>query len=136
SAQKRMAPSGFGSSRPSAHSRPFPYTIPFLSDYFDSGYSVPMQPTVIVLQSPQANREPKPAQTPTPVNPLLIELKGGRYIRVSSEDAAGTDTPDHEPGPTRKPDGSSAPAPSQDLAPAVLVFRDGHREEVAAYTIA
>ncbi len=25
--------------------------------------------------------------------------------------------------------------PSQDLVPAVVVFRDGHREEVAAYTI-
>lgn len=140
SAQRRMSPTHFVSSRPGGHSRQFAYPAPFFSDYldsyaqFNSGYPGASQPALIILQAPPANPDPTPAP---PVEPLLIELQGGRYIRVTGEEAAGAQMIDQEPGPAPKPAGSSTPAiPSQNLAPAVLVFRDGHREEVSAYTIA
>jgi hypothetical protein len=83
------------------------------------------------MQAPQEKSEP----LPPPSQPLLIELKGGQYIRVSGQEPDATEM--ITPGPALKPGGSLTRAiPSQDLAPAVLVFRDGHREEVAAYTIA
>jgi len=139
SAQRPISPPHFVSSPRSAHSRPFLYPLMFFSDSFDSEaqfrerYSVAPQPAVIVLQAPPTNPQP----VPPPAQPLLIELKGGRYIRVSGEEPDGAGKIDQEPGPALKPVGSSSPAiPSLDLAPAVLVFRDGHREEVAAYTIA
>jgi hypothetical protein len=133
SAQRLMSHPHFVSPRPGAHSHPFQYPIPFFSDYFDSAaeYSVAPQPPVIVLQTPAAN--PEPAPTP-PVQPLLIELKGDRYVRVSGEEPAGAETIDE--ASALKVDGPSSPAiPNHDLAPVVLVFRDGHREEVTAYTI-
>jgi len=131
---QRPSPSHFVSSRPSAHSRQFLYPL-FFSDSLDSPFAVASQPALIVLQAPPANPEPTPA--PPPAEPLLIELNGGHYIRVSGEQPAGAEMSDQDPSPSRKPVGSSTPAiPSQDLTPAVLVFRDGHREEVASYTIA
>jgi hypothetical protein len=84
----------------------------------------------------------------------MIELQGGRYVRVSNT------SPDAEPLPLNlgaqnsgskgskslRPNKSGAhsnPAPliaaatpAQDLPPVVLVFRDGHSEEVRDYTIA
>ena len=133
SAQRLMSHPHFVSPRPGTHSHPFLYPVPYFSDYLDSaaGYSVAPQPPVIVLQTPAANPEPAPAP---PVQPLLIELKGDHYVRVSGEEPAGAETIDE--GSTLKVGGSSSPAiHSHDLAPVVLVFRDGHREEVTAYTI-
>jgi len=135
SAQKLMSRPRFVSSRPGAHSGSFLYPPMFFSNFLDSGYPVASQPPVIFLQAPPANPAPEPL--PPPRQSLLIELRGDRYIRVSSEEPARTGVNDQGPGPALKPVGSSTlRIPSQDLAPAVLVFRDGHREEVTAYTIA
>ena len=134
SAQRPISPSRFMPTRPGARSRSFLYPL-FFSDSLDSPYAVASQPALIVLQAPPGNPEPTPA--PSLAEPLLIELNGGRYVRVSGEQPAVADMIDQEPSPSLKPVGSSTPAiPIQDFAPAVLVFRDGHREEVAAYTIA
>jgi hypothetical protein len=62
-------------------------------------------------------------QEPLP-EPVLLELQGNQWVRVSSfktvasEQAAPTKTAEAKPMP-----------------PAVLVFRDGHREEVSSYSI-
>ena len=135
-AQRPTSAPHFVLSRASPHSRAFLYTIPFVWDSLDSEaqlrYPAPSQPGIIVLQPPPATPEP----VAVPAESLLIELTGGRYLRVTSEAPAEAATIDRRPGPAFEPVGSSDPAiPSQDLAPAVLVFRDGHREEVAAYTI-
>ncbi len=66
----------------------------------------------------------------------MIELQGDRYVRVSGEDNSGAEM--ISPESIRRPEKLSAatiqaPAPE---APVVLVFRDGHREEVSEYTIA
>jgi hypothetical protein len=87
--------------------------------------SEPASPQVVFLQAvppPPAVEEPKP-------QPLMIELQGDRYVRV---------------GETPKPNDAGvavlqtrpAQIASQPLPPAVLVYRDGHEEQVRDYTIA
>ncbi len=66
----------------------------------------------------------------------MIELQGDHYVRVSGEDNSGAEM--IPPESIRRPEKLSA-ATIQTLAPeppVVLVFRDGHREEVSVYTIA
>jgi hypothetical protein len=75
-----------------------------------------------------APRKPKAA-------PLLIEWRGDRYVRFGGVEQTG----DH--GASAHPDyGESKPLPIESPAveppPAVLVYRDGHREEISEYAIA
>ena len=141
SAQRPTSPPQFASSRSGAHVRPFRYPLAVFSDSLGSEAQVvsdnptASRPSVIVLQAPPVNPAPEPL--PSPAQSLLIELQGGRYIRVSGEEPASAGMIHEELGPVLNPVGSSTPViPSLDLARAVLVFRDGHREEVTAYTIA
>jgi len=79
-----------------------------------------------------------------PTQPLLIELRGDRYVRVSGEETSGTEMINQTPAAPRRtarpPDVATQVADrelaARELVPVVLVFRDGHREEVSDYTIA
>lgn len=84
--------------------------------------------------SPLSNHQASSSQ------PLMIELQNGRYVRVNTVAINGDASPLAFPDPAKS---SAMPAtpPTQpvsamDLTPAVLVFRDGHSEEVRDYTIA
>jgi hypothetical protein len=107
---------------------------------------------------PSANtREPSPSQ------PLMIELQNGNYVRVNRTPADGearpltsekVDVPSTKldvpstklvtpstklviPSETRDPGFASTTAlPPRELPPVLLIFRDGHTEEVRDYTIA
>jgi hypothetical protein len=91
--------------------------------------------------------------------PMMIELQNGRYVRVHSPAADGealplTLAPDNShfdstqlaksttthSGRRVEQNGESTPAAAatsaRELPPAVLVFRDGHSEDVRDYTIA
>ena len=146
------------------HTRPFPRGIilgsPFLySDYDGSapyivGNDVESDvgsapPRVVLLQPVSADDSPRK----TRLTPLLIEWQGDRYVRFGgTEETAerGTSThPDYaEPTiaktPTKPPTKPAMSAtqkersesPAGELPPAVLVYRDGHREEIPAYAIA
>jgi hypothetical protein len=94
---------------------------------------------------PLNNHQPSSSST----DPLMIELQNGRYVHVTRAAVDGeafplTLEPSRSPtkaAPTKAaPTKSAAPAitasPSQPLPPAVLIFHDGHREEVRDYTIA
>jgi hypothetical protein len=89
---------------------------------------------------------------PTISQPLVIELQNGRYVRVHSTPSNGEPL---SPEPVRSnscpssraqrgacverallPADASASPPPHDLPPALLVFRDGHSEEVRDYSIA
>jgi hypothetical protein len=108
---------------------------PFLYSDYSSGppvAEVPRQP-VFFLQQPSAAAAPEPKR-----EPVLIELQGDRYVRFSG------DAPDHSPddSATRSAHvlGGSSSGPVtiavHELPPAVLVFRDGHQEQVRDYIIA
>jgi len=98
-------------------------------------YAAPAPPVVIVQPPPAAAApEPKP-------EPLLIEWQGDRYVRFRGQhESAEKSSPDYSEGseiaPARlnKPV-DRAPAPGDELPPAVLVYRDGHREETSNYVI-
>jgi hypothetical protein len=127
------------------HSPALLYYDPFYSDAF---YHEPSpstsQPPVILLQAPPP--PPIPERPSPPTQPLMIELQNGRYVRISGEDTSTAETKQIDAAPpTRAPVSrrpgtrSSIAMPSQapqQLPPAVLVFRDGRREEVSDYTIA
>ncbi len=114
---------------------------PFFADYLSAGYPIASQPPIILMQSP-----PQVAPTrdyfPAPAQPLMIELQGDRYVSVSEPQAT---TEDQTEAMTRESDvTSSSQNPTErrsnglvaESSPAVLVFRDGHREETSEYTIA
>ena len=132
------ARSGFGHIN---RSRFFPgsflYPPYFYSPYFSSPYFYPdydyqeyepietqaSPPQVITVQPP-----PAPAPAATPVESLVLENHGGQWVRVSNlgqpsalAQSTGLDT-------------ARAAAPTR-LPPTVLVFCDGHTEEVERYMI-
>jgi hypothetical protein len=121
---------------------------PFDDGYFDeSGQTDAPSPQVVVLQSP-AQATPAPARAPA--DPLIIELQGDHWVRLTdygeesqtnsraTQDAR--DSLNFVPASAR---GANAPAtrqaspepPAAPLPPAVLVFRDGHQEEIGKYLI-
>jgi hypothetical protein len=134
-----------------AYHRPFHSPAIFFYDPFYSdalsreGYPVPSQPPVIVLQSVPA-AAPVPDRPSVPTQPLMIELQGDRYVRISGEETSTADikqvdptTPTQASVSRRSGTRSIIAAQSvatQQLAPAILVFRDGRRQEVIEYTIA
>lgn len=127
------------------HSRfayPLGFADPFYADYLSGvGYPAAYPPPVIVVQSQAAPAgDPNAAHPTPPAQPLTIELRGDRYVRINSDDTSGAETIDVASPPAVRgsgaPDFSARPATAHETQPVVLVFRDGHREEVSEYTIA
>jgi hypothetical protein len=109
--------------------------------YADYPYenAAPSQPQIVVVQVPAASTAPAPPEIKP--EPLLIELQGDRYVRLSG----GNSVPEASDRPAglvemaaAKPPaaGKSAAKPVHELRPVVLVYRDGRREQVRDYTIA
>ena len=85
---------------------------------------------------------------PSSSDPLMIELQNGRYVHVSSTPVDGEAQPlalapvpaqPKTTGPSIRMNASSqmsAASSAPNLPAAVLIFRDGHTEEVRDYTIA
>ena len=128
------------------HSSAIFFADPFYSDaLYREGSLATTQPPVIILQAAPA---PAPMVAPPepPTQPLMIELQGGRYVRISGEESSTAEMKLVDSGATNplstkthleRPITSHPPSPvDHDLAPAVLVFRDGHSQEVSEYTIA
>jgi hypothetical protein len=96
-------------------------------------------PPVIRTQRPNSMddspRTPKPA-------PLLIEWRGDRYVRFGGAQATGgsgnSANPDYAESQTTSSAGQKAitAARSEASPSAVLVYHDGHREEISGYAIA
>jgi len=132
--------------------RPFTRGIflgsPFLySDYDASApYIVESEvesapPQVVVVQSVSAEDSPRQTRP----GPLLIEWQGDRYVRFGgaeeTEDRGTSAHPDYaEPTITKPPMSAKQKERTEsqagELSPAVLVYRDGHREEIPDYAIA
>jgi hypothetical protein len=106
---------------------------PFYADYPIAPVTVPPQ-FVIVQPATSADTAPE-----TKSEPLMIELQGNRYVRF------GGRQPSAERSTNAPPDYSAAgvdnsPQATQhtaqpELPPTVLIFRDGHREQIPEYAI-
>jgi hypothetical protein len=118
----------------------FPYF--YADDEFDYGPVAPEAlPVQVVLPQPQQPPQP-PAPAANPVQPLLLENHNGQWVRVptgsemqaipQSTKADSAKVPAPNPGFIELPVAAS-PLPA--LPPAVIVFRDGHSEEIAKYMI-
>jgi hypothetical protein len=152
------------SAHPSGFRRSSPYTslpFPLFGDFFDrddiysTGYPVASQPPIILLQAAPAlagssdypTQAKNDRESPS-THPLMIELQNGRYVRVTSTPANGEALPlepsqaqPNNPQPAKQtrpnsPAASNSLIPAGNLPPAILVFRDGHSEEVRDYAIA
>jgi hypothetical protein len=108
------------------------FLSPFWANAFwwDDGYSDDGEQAVVQPPAPVVVQEaaPAPVQEVQPANPLLIELQGDRFVRLTGNEVnppAGA-TATTEPGVVQAND---------QLPSAVLVFRDGRRQEVSSYSI-
>jgi len=110
----------------------------FYPDYdygYEPGYDYGYQPAPPLAPSPEAVAQP-PAQLSTPAEPLMIERRGDQWVRVATHPESSTHPATVSSASTplsAQPERAEPTGPA--LPPAVLVFRDGHREEVRAYTI-
>ena len=125
---------GFGMGRTGARPSPFydPYAFwggpLYSSDFYDAGYPVASQPPAVVMQPPAAS----PSTERAPADPLMIELQGDHYVQSGAADDRSAGSLISIPPETT----SFAKTQHEDLKPVILIFRDGHQEEVRDYTIA
>ena len=118
---------------------------PYLGGNSENSYeSVAPQ---VVAQQPASTGV---AARPTRLAPLLIEWQGDRYVRFGGAAVGSAAHPDYAEhyresavtgrptSPMQKQLAASSPRdiPPKDLPPTVLVYRDGHREEIPDYAIA
>lgn len=134
--------------------RPGAYVLPLFDPSY-TDYAVPpeypaAQPPVIVVQPQSA---PAASVTSVSVQPLTIELRGGHFVKISGDGDSRAELID-EPAQnfqlddaachlrrsgctaTRSIHAVEASKRQPLLHTFVLIFRDGHREEVSNYTVA
>jgi hypothetical protein len=109
----------------------------FLPGYYSDQGGVPMMielppPPIIQVAPPAAAAPPAP-----PTESLILELQGDHWVRLTHGGLLQTvsgnvSTPDSSAPAARR---AETVAPSAPLPAAVLVFRDGHQEEITRYTI-
>jgi len=111
---------------------------PWFNDYpaGSLAYAAPSPPVFIVQQPAPESSEPERA-----VEPLLIEWQVDRYVRVGSgQSSPRADAfPDYSQTPADarvNPGGAPLASQRRELPPAILIFRDGHHEEISDYVIA
>jgi hypothetical protein len=109
------------------------------SDQDDDQNSRDVAPPVQTFVEPPAQ---PPVPPPPPADSLLLEFHDGQYVRIPTGrhlpslpelmPADSSQAPGMRPGVASQ---KEAALPSRALPRAVLVFRDGHREEIERYVI-
>ena len=110
----------------------------FYADYDSEPETVDAPPAQIIEQS----AEPASAvPVPNRAGALVLELQDDHWVRITNSGQSQTGGQSSQPQseslanlPTATPRRIQPEAPSE-LPPAVLVFRDGHREEIRKYII-
>lgn len=148
-----------GRDRFNRHAGPYSYLslpFPFFDDAVDAddlyaaGYPIaaplpPFMPSSAAFSRYGGEaRGSESSLSSEPSQPLMIELQNGRYTQVSSAAVDGQATPlssaSDDAHPFRPGDRAEgpmiAPPAATEMTPVVLIFRDGHNEQVHDYTIA
>jgi hypothetical protein len=123
------------------------FSDPYLSDALAQAYPASgQQPDFMMQNAPSPVSMPE--QFSPPAQPLLIELRGDTYVRLSGPegipsetlrtgDARGKEIPPRPDSTRDSPrETTNANLTAANLAPVILVFRDGHRDQISDYTIA
>jgi hypothetical protein len=101
----------------------WPYFYPgYYSDYYDGYENEPPPPP----QAPEPTAAPQSKQEPLP-DPVLLELHGNQWVKVTN-----FAMPSSQTGSALQDDAQQLP---KEMPPTVLVYRDGHSEEVTSYSI-
>lgn len=118
---------------------PFLYPDSDSPDAYLAGNPENSTPQVVIMQPASGGVAPRSTRP----SPLLIEWRGDRYVRfggVEAKEERGSGAhPDYaEPAVPKLPSVAEKPAglPPRQVPPTVLVYRDGHREEIPDYAIA
>lgn len=112
---------------------PVPWFDPFYSGYDSDVASPAPQPMVVLMQAAAPATAPDPA---APALPLMIELQGDRYVQVSGDAVSPSLMIDRIPAVQPAVPSRAATTAAAQLTSTILVFRNGQRQEVSAYTIA
>ena len=97
-----------------------------LNSAYEPAVEVP--PPQVVAEQPAATATPPPPPKPAE-GPVLLELHGNDWVRITSEGPPQVVGQSYRPEPEKA---SNAPSTA---ASALLVFRDGHQEEIGKYCI-
>jgi hypothetical protein len=109
------------------------------SDYDDDTGMVEAPPPPQFIGPPPAQTS-SPATAPSAPESVMLELRGDHWVRITNYGQSESGGPSSQElasspslvGPTRRIQTVEPPSP---LPPAVLVFRDGHHEEIGKYVI-
>jgi hypothetical protein len=116
----------------------------FYSDYdSEPGVVEAAPPQTIVVQAAQPA---SPAVVSNPPESLMLELQGDHWVRITNHGQSQIGEQPSQPESERTselahavhpatPRRTQAAEPPSELPPAVLVFRDGHEEEIRKYMI-
>lgn len=95
--------------------------------YFPPEYEDSYQPAEYVEPPPpRATAEPQLRQEAVP-SAALLELQGNQWVKVTSFTAANNGAV--------APGAAASALPAKELPPTILVYRDGHSEELSSYSI-
>jgi hypothetical protein len=94
----------------------------FYSDYYEPP-EFEYQPSVSSPQPVQVQVKPEPLP-----DPVLLELRGGRWVKV-------TNFGEESDRALARATAADTQTKAKTLPPAVLVYRDGHTEELSSYSI-
>ena len=114
---------------------------PFYSDYDSDPEFFEEPPPPLTVQTTQPS-----AALPNPAESLVLELQGDHWVRLTNYGQSQTGQilqPESQQASSQTSASLIAAArqipasePPSELPPAVLVFRDGHQEEIGKYVIA
>lgn len=132
---------GLARLRRSHHSSTGSGYVPYFYDDYDSEPEASEPPP----QTVEAIAQPVPAAAVSKPG-FVLELQGDHWVRLTnyselqtieqpSKPAPEPASKSASPVPAANPHRTEAAEPSSQLPPAVLVFRDGHEEEIRKYTI-
>lgn len=102
------------------------YGLPYFYSDYDQPYDSQYQPSAPAPPpapppAPQVKAEPLP-------DPVLLELRGNQWVRVTGFGILSGQSAAAEKPPAQ-------PLQVKSMPPAILVYRDGHTEEVSSYSI-
>lgn len=121
---------------------PYWFAPYYYSDYYypQTPQEAPSSQVVVVERTEQAPAVPPPP----PPNALVLERQGNHWVRITDSGTKEIPAEPEQHGAEAKAPNKAIAAPSprtitnppaRVLPPAVLVFRDGHKEEITRYTI-
>ena len=115
---------------------------PFYPDYDYDLETTSSPPPEFAVQAPESA---SPAAAPNPVDSLVLELQGDHWVRITNNGQSQTgDSSQPQSERATHPTTAVSPAiprrteaaePPDNLPSAVLVFRDGHKEEIEKYVV-